>query len=101
MVYRNRGHSQGEITRVKLPRGSEIMGEIEELLGASRFRVNCKDGKVRICRIPGKFRRRIRIRVGDLVIIKPWDIEPNEKGDVVWIYTRTQANWVRSKGHWK
>ena len=98
---RRRNAGQGEITRVRLPRGGEQMGEIEELLGASRFRVNCKDGKVRMCRIPGKFRRRIKIRVGDLVIIKPWDIESDSKGDIVWIYTITQANWVRSKGHWK
>ncbi|UCD07687.1 MAG: translation initiation factor eIF-1A [Candidatus Aenigmatarchaeota archaeon] len=90
-----------EITRVRLPRGNETIGEIEELLGASRFRVSCKDGNVRICRMPGRFRRRLRIRVGDLVIVKPWDIEPNEKGDIVWIYTRTQANWLRSKGHVK
>ncbi len=100
-MIHNRGQGTGEITRVRLPRGNEVMGEVEELLGASRFRVNCKDGNKRMCRIPGKFRRRIKIRVGDLVIIKPWDIEPKDKGDVVWIYTRTQSNWVRSKGHWK
>ncbi|MCK4497395.1 MAG: translation initiation factor eIF-1A [Candidatus Aenigmarchaeota archaeon] len=89
------------ITRVRLPRGNETIGEIMELLGASRFRVSCKDGNTRMCRMPGRFRRRMRIRVGDLVIVKPWDIEPSEKGDVIWIYTRTQANWLRSKGYVK
>lgn len=88
-----------EITRVRLPRGNEVLGTIEEILGASRFRIACKDEKTRMCRIPGKFRKRIKVRVGDVVIIKPWDIEPNEKGDVVWIYNRTHANWLRSKGH--
>jgi translation initiation factor 1A len=90
-----------EITRVRLPRGTETIGEIAELLGASRFRVSCRDGAVRVCRIPGKFRRRIKIRVGDLVIVKPWEIEPREKGDIIWIYTRTQANWLRSRGYLK
>lgn len=88
-----------EPMRVRLPRGKEMIGEIIELLGASRFRVSCKDGNTRICRMPGKFRRRMRIRVGDLVIVEPWDIEPMDKGDIVWIYTRTQANWLRNKGH--
>jgi translation initiation factor 1A len=96
-----RNESQEEITRVRLPRNRETIGEIEELLGASRFRIACQDGRTRICRIPGKFRRRRRIMAGDLVIVKPWDIEPNEKGDIVWMYTRTQANWLRSKGHLK
>jgi translation initiation factor 1A len=95
-----RGPVQGPM-RVRLPRGKEIIGEIIELLGASRFRVSCQDSNTRVCRMPGKFRRRMRIRIGNLVIIEPWDIEPKEKGDIVWIYTRTQANWLRARGHVK
>ena len=87
------------IVRVRLPRKGEILGEIQSLSGASRFIVSCKDSCTRICRIPGKFRKRINIRVGDIVVIKPWDIEFKEKGDVVWIYTPTQANWLRRKGY--
>ncbi len=90
-----------EPMRVRLPRGKEVIGEIVELLGASRFRVSCQDGNIRMCRMPGRFRRRMRIRVGDLVLIEPWDIEFKEKGDVVWIYTRTQASWLRRKGRVK
>jgi translation initiation factor 1A len=88
-----------DVMRVRTPRSGETIGEIVELLGASRFRVSCRDGNVRICRMPGRFRRRMKIQTGDLVIIKPWEIEPREKGDIVWIYTRTQANWLRSKGY--
>ena len=87
--------------RVRLPRGNETIGEIQELLGASRFRIECQDGNTRVCRIPGKFRRRRKIRAGDLVIVKPWDIESDEKGDIIWMYTRTQANWLRNNGHVK
>jgi translation initiation factor 1A len=87
-----------EIVRVKLPRGSEILGTITEILGASRFRVLCKDGKMRMCRIPGKFRKRLNIYPGDKVIVRPWDVE-NEKGDIVWIYNKTQANWLVKNGY--
>jgi len=91
-------YTQEGPVRVRMPRGNEVLGEITEILGASRFRVNCLDGKSRICRIPGKFRKRIKVRPGDWLIVKPWAIEP-EKGDIVWIYTNTQANWLRRKGY--
>ena len=103
-MYNNRkkpGHKRGsdEPIRVRLPRGKEMLGEIEQIMGASRFRINCKDGKTRMCRIPGKFRRRIKVRSGDIVIVEPWSIEGDEKGDIVWIYNKTQMNWLRSNGY--
>ncbi len=99
---RRRGHGPprpGEPIRVRLPRGKEVLGEIEQILGASRFRVECKDEKTRLCRIPGKFRKRIKVRPGDIVIIEPWSIEGDEKGDIVWIYNKTQMSWLRNKGY--
>lgn len=90
---------QEEPIRVRLPRGKEVMGFVEEFLGASRFRVRCKDGYTRMCRLPGKFRRRFRMSVGDAVIIEPWDVQPNEKGDVIWIYNKTQLFWLKKHGH--
>jgi len=103
MGFRNIGQRgptlPGQPIRVRLPRGKETLGEIDEILGASRFRVLCKDGKTRLCRIPGKFRKRIRARVGDIVIVVPWEIESDEKGDIVWIYNKTQMTWLRNNGH--
>lgn len=90
--------SQEGIVRVRLPKNDEILCVIEELLGASRFRTVCKDGNKRICRIPGKFRKRINLRVGDIVLVKPWDIEPKERGDIIWIYSKTHANWLKRMG---
>ncbi|RLJ07305.1 MAG: translation initiation factor eIF-1A [Candidatus Aenigmatarchaeota archaeon] len=88
-----------EPIRVRLPEGKQVLGIVEELLGASRFRVSCKDGHTRICRIPGKFRKRANISVGDIVLVEPWDVESEEKGDILWIYTKTHANWLRQKGY--
>ena len=88
-----------EPIRVRLPEGKQVLGIVEELLGASRFRVSCKDGHTRICRIPGKFRKRANIAVGDIVLVEPWDVESEEKGDILWIYTKTHANWLRQKGY--
>ena len=83
-----------EVIRVRLPRNHEVLGTIVEILGGSRLRVDCRDDKLRICRIPGKFRRRLHLRVGDKVIVKPWDVQSDERGDIAWIYNKTQGAWL-------
>ena len=42
------------VTRVKLPRGEEIMGIVEQRFGGNKMMVNCFDGKTRNCRVPGR-----------------------------------------------
>lgn len=92
---------QEEPLRVRLPRKGEVIGEIIGMLGASRFTVRCMDGKERMTRIPGKFRQRIRIKLGDAVLVEPWSVEGDAKGDIIWIYTKTQQFWLRKNGHLK
>ena len=84
--------------RVRTPREGEVLGIVDEVLGASRFRVRCQDEKERICRVSGKFRRRIWVKNGDVVLVHPWDIQPEDRGDIVWRYTRTQAGWLQKRG---
>jgi len=85
----------GEEFRVRMPRKSEgeMFGIADQLLGASRIKVMCADGKSRMARIPGKMKKRMWIREGDLVIIKPWKFQ-DDKSDVVWRYTKTQASYL-------
>jgi translation initiation factor 1A len=85
----------GEEFRVRLPRRGEgeLFGIADMLLGASRIKVMCADGKTRMARIPGKMKKRMWIREGDLVIIRPWKFQ-DEKSDVVWRYTKTQASYL-------
>ena len=56
-----------EIARIRVPKEGEVLGIVELMLGGDKMRVRCDDGKVRICRIPGKLRKRVWIRVGDLI----------------------------------
>jgi len=86
--------------RVRTPRESEgeMFGIVEGLMGASRLMIKCADGKERLIRIPGKIRRNIWVKTGDVIILKPWSIEPDKKGDLVWRYTKLQAEWLRRKG---
>jgi len=90
-----------EIARIRMPEKDEIFGVVLEMLGAGKLRVECDDGLIRICRIPGKIRKRIWVRIGDLILVKPWTVQPKERADVIWKYTKTQANWLKKKGYLK
>ncbi len=92
---------QEEISRIKLPRGKEVFGILEQRLGGSRMRIRCLDGKVRICRIPGRLKRRLWVRENDIVIVEPWEFSGDEKGDLVFKYTPTQVSYIRRRGFLK
>jgi len=92
---------QQEISRIKLPRGNQVMGILQQRLGASRTRVRCLDGKTRICRIPGRLKRRLWVRENDILIIEPWEFGGDGKGDILYKYTPTQVQYLKNKGYLK
>lgn len=96
--HKQRNYGDGEVVRVRLPKVGETLGVIEATLGSNRLKVRCQDGKIRTCRIPGKLRKRVWMREGDIVIVKPWDIQGNEKGDAVWRFKQNEADWLRRRG---
>lgn len=88
-----------EIRRMMTPRGNQVLGVVEIMLGADRLRVRCSDERVRVCRIPGRMRKRVWIRTGDLVLVEPWKVQSDIRGDIIFRYTSTQANWLKRKGY--
>ena len=89
------------IGRVRLPRGKEVMGILEQRLGASRILIKCFDGKTRNCRVPGRLKRGLWLREGDIVIVEPWEYKSDEKGDVIYKYSKAAVQWLKSKGYIK
>ena len=87
-----------EISKIRVPRQPEVLGVVEQMLGGDKLKVKCDDGNERICRIPGKFRKRVWINQGDLVLVEPWKVQSHERGDIAFKYTSTQANWLKRKG---
>ncbi|MFH1306330.1 MAG: translation initiation factor eIF-1A [Candidatus Micrarchaeota archaeon] len=85
--------------RVRLPREGEVLATVLATVGGGRLQVSCKDGKERLARIPGKIRRNIWVRPGDIVLIKPWAIQGDIKADVVWRYNHLQADYLRRNGY--
>ena len=90
---------QEEVVRVRLPstRDGEIFGVADQLLGASRIRVMCADGKSRLGRIPGKLKKRMWIREGDLLIVRPWEFQES-KCNIVHRYTKTESTYLSRRG---
>ncbi len=90
---------QEEIRRVKLPRGNQAIGILEQRLGGSRCLVRCLDGKTRNCRIPGRLKRRLWVREGDVVLVEPWEFGGDERGDIIFKYRPTQVHWLKQQGY--
>jgi translation initiation factor 1A len=86
---------------IKLPAGNDVIGIVTKMLGFDRLMVSCQDGHDRLCRIRGKMKRRMWIRIGDIVLVSPWDFQTDTRGDVIWRYKRNQADWLRRKGYLK
>ena len=91
-----------QVIRVRIPQNKELLGIVQQRLGGSRMRVLCLDGKERICRIPGRLRRALWVREGDVVIIEPWELGGDDKGDVVHKYKgKAEVDFLRKKGYLK
>ncbi len=86
--------------RVRVPRGNEILGVIEQRHGGNKMKINCRDGKTRNCRVPGRLKRALWLRPGDVVIIVPWELD-NTRGDVLFKYRPNQIGWLKSRGFLK
>ncbi|MCE4617452.1 MAG: translation initiation factor aIF-1A [Desulfurococcales archaeon] len=70
----------------------------QRLLGGGFIEVICVDGTKLKARIPGKMRRRIWIREGDVLLVAPWG-EGQDKGDIVYKYFRDEIKKLINKGY--
>jgi translation initiation factor 1A len=91
--------SEEELSEMVFPSGSDVLGVAVKLLGFDRVLVKCQDGHERLCRIRGKMKRRVWIREGDVVLVSPWDFQSESRGDLIWRYTKAQADLLRKKGY--
>jgi translation initiation factor 1A len=96
----NAQNGEQQVFRVKLPRGKEVLGVIEQRFGGNKMKVTCLDGKERNCRVPGRLKRELWLRPGDVVIVEPWELE-NMKGDIIFKYRTNQIEWLKRNGYLK
>ena len=98
---RNRNNQEQPIGRVPLPKGKQVLGILEQRLGANHMLVKCLDGKTRNCRVPGRLRRRLWLREGNVVLVEPWEIGGDKRGDILLKYHPAQVEWLKKKGFLK
>ena len=87
---------QGPV-RVRLPRGRQVIGIIAQRVGGGRMLISCMDGKTRNCRVPGRLRRALWLREGDVVIVEPWEFN-DDRGDVLYKYSKTAVVKLKRDG---
>lgn len=90
---------EGEVVRVRLPRGREVFGIVQQRYGGSRMKVLCLDKKTRTCRIPGRLKQSLWVREGNFVLVEPWELTADERGDIVYKYHKNQVELLRRQGH--
>lgn len=95
---KNRDSEEPSITRAPLPKGREVIGIIEQRYGGNKMKVNCLDGKDRVGRVPGRLKRYLWLRPGDVIIIEPWEMD-NEKGEILLKYKPSQIAWLKKNGY--
>jgi translation initiation factor 1A len=93
--------NEDDINNIQFPVANDTLGVAVKFLGFDRIMVKCQDGHERLCRIRGKMKRRAWIRLGDTVLVSPWDIQSDIRGDICWRYKRNQLDLLRSKGYLK
>ncbi|NPA84993.1 MAG: translation initiation factor IF-1A [Crenarchaeota archaeon] len=82
-----------------LPGEGEVLCVVERIVGADHALIRCLDNPelLRDGRIPGKMRRRVWIREGDIVIAAVWDFQP-KKADITYRYSRDELKRLIVKG---
>lgn len=88
---------EGE-SKIPVPTGNQVLGVIDEVLGWAHARVKCFDGKVRICRVPKKLSKNIWLKKGVYVLVDPWEIEGDKKGDIIYTYDDNEIEYLKRKG---
>jgi translation initiation factor 1A len=94
----NNSLEEPKIVRAPLPKGREVIGIIEQRYGGNKMKVNCLDGKERVGRVPGRLKRYLWLRPGDIIIIEPWELD-DTKGDILLKYKPNQVAWLKQNGH--
>ena len=89
--------SESANSKIRKPYGDEFIGTVEKRVGGSRMKIRKKDGSECLAIIPGRLKKYLWIREGDVVLLKPWQIEKT-KSDVIYKYTKNEIRKLQTIG---
>jgi translation initiation factor 1A len=89
--------SNGFATKVRYPKGDEFIGIVEKRLGCSRMTIRKMDGTTCMATVPGRMRKFLWIREGNIVLLEPWKIE-KEKSDLIYKFSHNEIKKLEKQG---
>ena len=84
-------------TKVRFPRGKQFIGIVEKRLGGSRMNIKSTKGENIMARVPGRAKKFLWIREGDIVLLEPWELDEN-KADLIYKYKPNEVKTLEKKG---
>ena len=75
----------------------EEYAQVVKILGGDRMEVNCMDDVKRVAKVRGKFRKRVWVRLNDIVLVVLREFEPT-KCDITHVYYAEEAKHLKQLG---
>ena len=83
-------------TRVRYPKGNEVIGIVDKRLGGSRMKVKLMDGREIMAIVPGRVKKYLWIREGDAALLKPWELD-KKKMDLIYKFSSKEIKILKKK----
>lgn len=87
-----------EVTKVRMPKGGQFIGIVDKRYGGSRMSVRSTQGSEFLARVPGRVKKFLWIREGDIVLLEPWEFDKS-RVDLIYKYRRNEVKFLEKKGH--
>lgn len=84
-------------TKVRYPKNNEIIGIVEKRLGGSRMNVRTAKGDDILARVPGRAKKFLWIREGDIVLLQPWELDET-RADLIYKFKPNEVKVLEKKG---
>jgi translation initiation factor 1A len=89
--------SDGEKRELEFKDEDQEYAQVSKMLGNGRLEATCFDGTSRLCHIRGKFRKRVWINAGDIVLLGLREYQDG-KADVIHRYSPEEARTLKAYG---
>jgi len=90
-------HGEGIKRQLEFKREDEEYAKITKLLGDRRVKMTLADNRETLGLIPGKFRKRVWMRIGDIVLVNRRDYQ-DDKSDILLKYTSEEIKNLHRTG---
>ncbi len=84
-------------TNARVKDEDQEYAQVSKMLGNGRLEATCFDGTSRLCHIRGKFRKRVWINAGDIVLLGLREYQDG-KADVIHRYSPEEARTLKAYG---